>query len=611
MKKMNVLFFLFITGGLFAQFSSSVTTNRYEEPTELIQKDIDVFESESFENFESLTEFISKETRFESHNGSLSIYGLGENAYGKITILLNGVRIPNFDMNSFDIDSIPIGQIDRIEIVYGGGSVQYGDGAIGATINLITENPEELEAKVTLRGTSTLGYEGGLSLAGNNQRFNLTFDQDISMRENNDTTTVGTSYSLTPFESSYLYTLYTYTLNEFSGSISDLSDLNATSSPDDLGSQHLTNITFKLDLEGLQWSISDILEVATSDMYSWSTYADTFKNVASSSLVYTIEQFEFSDYSQTYLLGVDYENIFFKVERFSELERVNELTDINLIRNSISPWLSYIFNIKDTFKLNMGYHTNFSMLESYSHTEAVVGSKVYINHAFEVGLVFLNEYGKLYANLVGGYRLPFVEEQVSYYGWGDAFYGDIEPEESITFSLGGNLYDFNLDSYFILMKDEIIYDNESFRNNNIGRSVRYGFDVKYPIELGDFVTTPYYGYSDSENQHLESKEMPLISNHKLGVDLDYINEYFSVTNSIMYSSDFYKGGDYENEDDKVGEKVNWDIRASYYLEDLTFNMNILNILNDRTSEIVYKGFSQDGYYPTEGLRLELGVTWKL
>lgn len=52
-------------------------------------------------------------------------------------LLLNGV--PLSGVRVFDVNSIPVSEIERIEIIQGGGALMYGDGAAGGVVNIITQ----------------------------------------------------------------------------------------------------------------------------------------------------------------------------------------------------------------------------------------------------------------------------------------------------------------------------------------------------------------------------------------------------------------------------------------------------------------------------------------
>jgi vitamin B12 transporter len=88
---------------------------------------------------------------------------------GKMLILLNG--IPVYDAstinNSFDLNSIPVESIEKIEILKGAESTLYGSDAVAGVINLITKTNtnKEVEGYLHLSGGSygTVKQEAGLS----------------------------------------------------------------------------------------------------------------------------------------------------------------------------------------------------------------------------------------------------------------------------------------------------------------------------------------------------------------------------------------------------------------------------------------------------------------
>ena len=70
----------------------------------------------------------------------LRMNGLGG---GYSQILINGRPIFSPLTGLYGMEQLPANMIDRIEVVRGGGSVLYGSGAIGGTVNVITRVPEE------------------------------------------------------------------------------------------------------------------------------------------------------------------------------------------------------------------------------------------------------------------------------------------------------------------------------------------------------------------------------------------------------------------------------------------------------------------------------------
>ena len=74
---------------------------------------------------------------------SVDIRGFGAAATQNTLILLDGRRLNDVDLSAVDYSAIPLQSIERIEIIRNGGSVLYGDGAAGGSINIITRMPDK------------------------------------------------------------------------------------------------------------------------------------------------------------------------------------------------------------------------------------------------------------------------------------------------------------------------------------------------------------------------------------------------------------------------------------------------------------------------------------
>jgi iron complex outermembrane recepter protein len=69
----------------------------------------------------------------------LDLRGFGTNSSQNMVVLVDGIRMSENELSSALLSSIPIDTVDRIEIIRGGSSVLYGDGATGGVIHIITK----------------------------------------------------------------------------------------------------------------------------------------------------------------------------------------------------------------------------------------------------------------------------------------------------------------------------------------------------------------------------------------------------------------------------------------------------------------------------------------
>ncbi|MGB9108405.1 MAG: TonB-dependent receptor [Telluria sp.] len=69
---------------------------------------------------------------------ALDLRGFGTNGAQNMVIMVDGVRLNENELTSAALSTIPIDLVERIEIVRGGSSVLYGEGATGGTIRIVT-----------------------------------------------------------------------------------------------------------------------------------------------------------------------------------------------------------------------------------------------------------------------------------------------------------------------------------------------------------------------------------------------------------------------------------------------------------------------------------------
>ncbi|SAI48894.1 TonB-dependent outer membrane receptor [Bordetella ansorpii] len=89
-----------------------------------------------------------------SDNGVVDLRGFGLTGLSNTLILVDGIKQNDNDLSAPTLGTIPLDQIERIEIVRGSGAVQYGGGATGGVINIITrrgfERPVDASAKFSI-----------------------------------------------------------------------------------------------------------------------------------------------------------------------------------------------------------------------------------------------------------------------------------------------------------------------------------------------------------------------------------------------------------------------------------------------------------------------------
>ncbi len=70
--------------------------------------------------------------------------GYSRGAGSRVLMLLDGIPFITGDTGELNFESIPIGQVDRIEVVKGASSALYGSNALGGVVNIITKDISEI-----------------------------------------------------------------------------------------------------------------------------------------------------------------------------------------------------------------------------------------------------------------------------------------------------------------------------------------------------------------------------------------------------------------------------------------------------------------------------------
>jgi len=77
----------------------------------------------------------------QAASAMVDLRGFGATGGQNTLILVDGRRATDIDFSGVQWSALPLTAIERIEIVRGGGSVLYGDGATGGVINIVTRSP--------------------------------------------------------------------------------------------------------------------------------------------------------------------------------------------------------------------------------------------------------------------------------------------------------------------------------------------------------------------------------------------------------------------------------------------------------------------------------------
>ena len=97
---------------------------------------------------------------------TIQIRGMSANG---TQVLLNGVNIASPSLGTADVSKVPLNNIERVEVVKGSGSLLYGSGAMGGTVNIITKSPKR--DQIDLRAGAGYGTQNTYELTAESGMF--------------------------------------------------------------------------------------------------------------------------------------------------------------------------------------------------------------------------------------------------------------------------------------------------------------------------------------------------------------------------------------------------------------------------------------------------------
>lgn len=187
-KKIGILA-LIISSSLFAEETtkekdygvrlneSTITTERYEEtPVIETAKNITVISSEEIEKkgYRNVEDALKMVPGLFLTDGSFSMRGqVPKLADKSLVVLVDGVPQNGMDNRQYDLDFIPIEQVEKIEVVPAGGAIMYGGNATAGVINIITKENENKKY------WGNVGVEGG---SYDYRKYKLNYGMNITDR---------------------------------------------------------------------------------------------------------------------------------------------------------------------------------------------------------------------------------------------------------------------------------------------------------------------------------------------------------------------------------------------------------------------------------------------
>ena len=644
---------------------SVVSTTGYETTVRNTTKNLTVISNDDLEgkNYSEITEVLKKvpgiTVNSDVFGTSIDLRGQGTNkSKANVQVLVDGVNINPLDtsMGILPLDNIPVENIERIEVLPGGGSVLYGDGTVGGVVNIITK----IEAGKVY---NSVGARVG---SDNAHEFNMNLGQKLTEKlavQLNYNDKSGDGYrDDSGYDKKYFEGALNYSWNDKNKLTLKYSRMEEDRKVSNSLTRQELNDDRKQsgEKEGEPWTAPSRSEV-DRDVYSLNykseltdkitfdldtsyqntdnTYSSvmqvfqmpTFKSVGQDSVGSFVDKkliinpklnFKYGDESE-FILGFDYKNN--KGERTGEPGYLGmyRTYEYNMEKETFG---GYALNKYKTgsFEFTQGYRREKSKYEidrysdkytfgpplplpttpGYSDIDTFNYDSETVNDAYELGVNYLySDTGNVYTRFEGGFRTPgpseFIDKDKT---TGDYTFNDLQSETYNTFELGLKDYVFNsyisATAFYTETKDEIVQSGNmpyDWKFYNIGKTRRTGVELFAEQYIGKLTISEGFTYIDAKIKESDGS-VDTSGNYVPGVSkyTGNINLTYNFNKKLSLGlNTIYRDGYYLN-DENTGGKVN-----DYIVTDLTVNYILDNGLklyagiNNIFNEMYYTGVYED------------------
>jgi len=573
-----------------------VYASRIDDAKDQMPASVAVFEADEIaaSGARDLPELLKKKAGIDIHamNGnplltSIAMRGFGDNAFGRVKVVLDGEELNNVDMNAPNLARIPLGNVERVEVVRGPSPVLYGDGAIAGVVN-VTTDPGDYERRTRIAGSAgsqnTFGAnfrtKGGFEeegvqygasydyLRSDGYRERSAYDihsANAALRKNFDNgSTVG-------FRANYQNAFY-----ELPGELTYdqwKHSRKSANKRDDWARVWSYGLALdsKMKLAEDQWLR---LDGGFSHQYRHARYASSLSDLEYDAYCWHlspryVNEMDIADFGNKFTVGFD-----FRYDRYGEDHPLNFGSPVkrHFDRARYAVFAQDEFFLTDELSFVAG-----ARLERIGNRWAdYAGLREDDSHDwmgdYELALVYRPVEGlKTYVKGTRFHRSAFCDE-LSFTRDGKF----LKPETGASLDIGAEWsfldeFKFDVNGYGTVMEDEIFYDPAlppyGYNCNSPAKTRRIGLDaglawrrdkvaeasVRYGAVHADFGSGTYHGC-----------DVPYVPNHRVRAEAGvWILDDLEVKGGYSYTSSQWLSGDFANASDKLPAYSLFDVGVWY------------------------------------------------
>ena len=468
----------------------------------------------------TLPQLLSQETGILTRDNTggpdwqIDLRGFGITGDQNTLVLLNGQRLNEIELTTIGWTAVPLDSIERIEILRGSGSVLYGGGATGGTVNIITRTPPPGASAAIIGGSAgtygTNEVRAGASIAGQNIGFNV-FANDYASdnyRANNRVEQKNASSSVRFFGPQGDLALKVDVDRQDlrlpgARTAAELeTDPRGSATPDDYATRDGARVSLggNLDLGfgrfATDLSYRDTTRTASLKDYSggpFSTYTDTNSKVWSFTPRLKVP-YGVAGIQNSLIVGIDLDYWDYLSRRAPSKDLLDTpptptspSAHVNATQRDQALFAQHHSAFNEGTKLTLGVRwqrTTITAQDALNPTAYASGSKTSTPLAWEIALRHeLTTTTSVYGRVGQSFRLSTVDEVYSQFGGpvGDAVVTLLEPQTSHDYELGAEYRTGTLrvraSAFAMYLQNEIYFFAPTFSNINLPPTRRQGIEL--------------------------------------------------------------------------------------------------------------------------------------
>ncbi len=578
---------------------------------------------------------------------TIDIRGFGAASTQNTLILLDGRRLNDIDLSAVDYGAIPLKSIERIEILRNGGSVLYGDGAVGGTINIITRQPDTSGSSASIEAgggnldtrqlDAHLNHNAGPvavlldahGISSDGYRDNNNLDQRNLQSDLRYAREDGEAYLRFYWDDQDLGLPGTRRVDPTTGVDQLRDDRKGTNTPNDYADQRGYNTTlgFTHLWENGAEAVVDAgyrekNQKAFFDDYdfggAFANYLDSELKTWSFTPRLVIPHELFTARART-TTGIDYYDSRYDSDRSLNPDTRNQpIHRIGIEQKSGGLYLDTTLSPTEDTSVNLGARLQWVRVEASDRVDTTAPGGGFASEApdfdqtervemLEAGVEKqLNPQTAVYIKATRSARVATVDElfQVDPTTFLQVF-SALDPQTGNGVDIGTR-YDqgslsWQANAYYLRLKNEIHFDPATFSNINLDPTQRYGIELSTRLAVREpFELQASYCYMRSEFRDgpYQGNTVPLVPRNTASATATWKwSPATRYTASISYTGDKYFDNDQANDfGRKIPSYATVDLQASHLYQSYRFAAKVGNLFAEKAYDYGASSTTTPGVY---------------